>query len=95
MDLIFLLLQLTMLAITASTMPSTAIGQQSVGRVAVLSDLSRAERGETDEIVQSSDRENGKVTHDTGYEHITVQVEVVETIKSLWESEAPIVRRFR
>ena len=32
---------------------------------------------------------------ENGYEHTVISVGVVETIKLLWGSEVPIVRRFR
>ena len=88
-DIILFSLQLTMLAITVSTTPSTTPANGT--RIAVSSELDRAERGVTDE---NGDEGNG-VTRDVGYEHVTIRVGVVETIKSLWDNDSPIVRRFR
>lgn len=97
-----LLLQLTMLAITASTTPSTITGTSSITgssngtRVVVRSssDLDRVERGMTDD----GDVGGGggrSPSHDVGYEQVIIRVGVVETIRSLWDNETPIVRRFR
>jgi hypothetical protein len=88
-DVILLSLQLTMLAITASTIPLTT--PENGTRVAVSSDLDRAERGVTDE----EGNDGSEVTQDVGYDHFTIRVGVVETIKSLWDNDSPIVRRFR
>ena len=88
-DLLLLSLQLTMLAITVSTTPSTTSTNGT--RISVSSDLDRAERGATDE---EGDEGSG-VTQDVGYEHVTIRVGVVETIRSLWDNDSPIVRRFR
>lgn len=78
-----------MLAITLSTTPSTTSTNGT--RTAVSSELDRAERGVTDE----EGNEGSEVTQDVGYEHVTIRVGVVETIKSLWKNDSPIVRRFR
>ena len=83
-----LLLQLTMLAVTASTTPSTET--TNVLRIHVPSSLDRAERGEADDVEEGSG-----TSHETGYEHVVVCVGVVETIKMLWDNDTPIVRRFR
>jgi hypothetical protein len=77
-----------MLAITASTTPSTET--TDVVRIHVPSSLDRAERGETDDF-----EEGGGTSHETGFEHVVVRVGVVETIKTLWDNDTPIVRRFR
>jgi hypothetical protein len=88
-DIILLSLQLTMLAITLSTTPSTTSMNET--RTAVSSELDRAERGVTDE----EGNEGSEVTLDVGYEQVIIRVGVVETIKSLWKNDSPIVRRFR
>ena len=73
-----------MLAITASTTTSTN-GTRVTGSM----DRDRAERDVMDEI------EAGGISHDTEYEHVIVSVGVLETLKSLWDNDTPIVRRFR
>jgi hypothetical protein len=91
-----------MLAITASTAPPDPAEVVDLSRVAVSIDLDRAEQGEGsyenqrwEQVEGPADaRENGLRT-DTGYEHITVRVGVLDTIKSFWNNETPIVRRFR
>ena len=88
-DVIILLLQLTMLAITASTTLSTVLSNGV--RPIVSLDLDQEEQGLTDELVEG----RGMTSHDSGYEHVVVRVGVVETIKSLWDNDVPIVRRFR
>jgi hypothetical protein len=88
-DVVLLSLQLTMLAITVSTTPLTTSTHGT--RMAVASDLSRAEQGITDE----EGREGSGIAQDVGYEHVTIRIGVVETIKSLWDDDSPIVRRFR
>ena len=55
-------------------------------------ELDRAEQGVT---AEDGDEGNG-VSRDVGYEPVAVRVGVVETIKSLWDNDSPIVvRRFR
>jgi len=79
-----------MLAITASTTPPTSSSNGT--RITVYSDLDRAERG----VTNDDDPDEGSgVTQDVGYEHVIVRVGVVEAIKSLWDNDSPIVRRFR
>lgn len=101
-DLIILGLQLTMLAVTASTAPPEPIQTRASGS----EELDRAERGENIEEEGSvEEEEQGEEdtvgleretrTETGGYEHTIINVGVVETIKMLWESETPIVRRFR
>jgi hypothetical protein len=105
MDLIILGLQLTMLAVTASTAPP----EPATVRASGSEELDRAERGESDESTareeEGEDPEgaemerNDELVRETkaenGYEPIVINVGVVETIKLLWGSEVPIVRRFR
>src|SRR5204863_5419136 len=88
-DVVILFLQLTMLAITASTTLSTAPSDGT--RTIAPLDLDREEQGFTDELAESRD----VTALDTGYEHVVVRVGVVETIKSLWDNDVPIVRRVR
>ena len=113
MDLILLLLQLTMLAINANTVPRTgALGgnasTSALDRVSMSQDLDRVERGEATNIGEnteqmalqessSSGSDNGRSDNggSSGYEHVTIRIGVIETIKLLWDNEAPIVRRFR
>lgn len=94
-----LLLQLTMLAVIASTAPPDP-ATVNLPRVAVSADLDRAEQGEGSFETEGEEQPEGSeeteiIPHDTGYQHVTVRVGVVETIKSLWDDETPIVRRFR
>lgn len=98
-DLIILGLQLTMLAVTASTAPPEPAQTRASGS----EELDRAERGENPAEEGTEEEEGEDVaeleretrTDTGGYEHTVINVGVVETIKLLWESEAPIVRRFR
>ena len=104
MDLIILGLQLTMLAVTASTAPPEPVTVRASGS----EELDRAERGANEEDVareEEEDQEGPEMERkdelerdtraDNGYEPIVINVGVVETIKLLWGSEVPIVRRFR
>jgi hypothetical protein len=89
-----------MLAVIASTAPPDPATVADVPRVAVAADLDRAEQGEGSYETQIEEQPEGSgeteiIRSDTGYEHVTVRVGVVETIKSLWDDETPIVRRFR
>ena len=83
---------------TASTAPPDPDDVVDLSRVAVSIDLDRAEQGVSSyenqrwEQVEGPDEE---LRADTGYEHITVRVGVLDTIKSFWDDERPIVRRFR
>ena len=104
-DLIILGLQLTMLAITASTAPPELVTVRASGS----EELDRAERGENDEgaareeeevdpegsEMERKDELERETRADNGYEPTVINVGVVETIKLLWGSEVPIVRRFR
>lgn len=100
-DIVILLLQLIMLAIGVSTTTPPSRSMPNVARVAVSSDLDRAERGETEDGSGDSGGDSGGGGggmgrgQDSGFEHVIVSVGVVETIKSLWDNEEPIVRRFR
>jgi hypothetical protein len=85
-----------MLAITASTTPppASATGSRTTASV----DLDRAERGvttETDDPPSAEEGDGAGVVHEEGYENIVVRVGVVETIRGLWDNQAPLVRRFR
>jgi len=104
MDLIILGLQLTMLAVTASTAPPEPVTVRANGS----EELDRAERGENEDVEREEEEEyperpeterKDELERDTradnGYEPIVINVGVVETIKLLWGSEVPIVRRFR
>lgn len=105
MDLIILGLQLTMLAVTASTAPPEPVTVRASGS----EELDRAERGENDEGVareeveedpegpemERKDELERETRVDNGYEPIVINVGVVETIRLLWGSEVPMVRRFR
>jgi hypothetical protein len=91
-----------MLAITASTAPPDPDEVVDLSRVAVSIDLDRAEQGEGSYENQRWEQVEGpdearemELRADTGYEHITVRVGVLDTIKSFWDDERPIVRRFR
>jgi len=91
-DLAVLVLQLTMLAITASTGPSNTTSGES--RAATSSELDRTERG-AGEDGGGDDEQVSLTSHDSPFEHVHVRVGVIDTIRSLWDSETPIVRRFR
>jgi hypothetical protein len=89
-----------MLAVIASTAPPDPATVGDLPRVVVSADLDRAEQGEGNYETQSGEQLEGPgeteiIRYDTGYEHVTVRVGVVQTIKSLWGDETPIVRRFR
>jgi len=99
-DLIILGLQLTMLAVTASTAPPEVVQARPTGS----EELDRAERGENpeDEEEEEDVQEGEEVSEadmetrtESGYEHTVISVGVVETIKLLWDSDVPVVRRFR
>ena len=99
-DIVILLLQLTMLAITATTTPKTSERgtTMTVARIVASIELDRAERGETEEeetVPEGGSEEMGMTIRDAGFEHVVVSVGVVETIKSLWDDTTPLVRRFR
>ena len=99
--MIILGLQLTMLAVTASTAPPEVVQARPTGS----EELDRAERGENpeDEEEEEEDVQEGEEVSETdretrtesGYEHTVISVGVVETIKLLWDSDVPVVRRFR
>lgn len=97
LDIVILVLQSTMLSLKATTAYPPEHPRQQPTRVIASTELDRAERGETDEVAQPDEpeEESSTVCHDLGYEHITIRVGVVETIKSLWGNENPIVRRFQ
>jgi hypothetical protein len=82
-----------MLAITAITSPPPLVPDVGQSRASMSTELDRAERGGTSENgeVEDSNGEN----HSAVYEPIVLDVGVVETIRSLWDSETPLVRRFR
>jgi len=63
-------------------------------RTTVSTELDRAERGVSSSLDEDERRSSG-APHDEGYENIVVRVGVVETIRSLWDSDTPMVRRFR
>jgi len=87
-----------MLAVTASTTPADATNTDEPYRMIMSLELDRAERGEdmtADAENQEESAEEREARGDIGYEHVTVRVGVVDTIRELWESEARIVRRFR
>jgi Fungal domain of unknown function (DUF1746) len=88
-DLIILGLQLVMLAIGCSGSSDLSPGNGNARGGSA--ELDRAERGETGD----EEEEEGMVTNDAGYEHVTVRVGVVETIRSLWNNDTPVVRRMR
>ena len=96
-DVVILVLQLTMLAITATTTPKITETGMAVSRVVVSAELDRAERGETEEqeTLNETGEESGGTIQETGFEHVVVAVGVVETIKALWDDTTPLVRRFR
>ena len=92
-----------MLAVTASTAPPEPAQTRATGS----EELDRAERGANGEEEGSVEGDEGGGDVETevleretrmetgGYEHTVINVGVVETIKMLWGSEVPIVRRFR
>lgn len=94
-----LLLQLVMLAITASTTPAETSVEGAPARIIASADLDRAERGEEETEVSDLDEtsaiEERTERKELGYEHVTVRIGVVNTITELWDSEARLVRRFR
>jgi hypothetical protein len=91
-DIMIFLLQLTMLAITACTTPQPTAASR-ISAPVVSADLDRVERGVS---TTSSSKEEGALSlHGEGYENIVVRVGVVETIRSLWDNDVPLVRRFR
>jgi hypothetical protein len=88
-----------MLAVTASTAPPETT-EEPVATASV--DLDRTERGEsTEEAVEDSgdveERNEMMERHDPHDQERqpVVRVGVADTIKRLWDSEAPLVRRFR
>jgi hypothetical protein len=87
-----------MLAVTVSTTPGERTGT-GVSRPITSPELDRVERGEEDTVAETEDHEDTAEEREArgniGYEHVTVRVGVVDTIRELWESEARIVRRFR
>lgn len=94
-----LLLQLVMLAITASTTPAEMNVEGTPSRIIASADLDRAESGEDETEVSDVDEtlaiEERMERKELGYEHVTVRIGVVDTITELWDSEARLVRRFR
>ena len=78
-----------MLAISCSTSTELSAENRDV-RSGSSVELDRAERGETQD--REDNEEESVVTDDDGYEHITVRVGVVETIRSLWNNETPVLR---
>jgi len=105
-DCVILLLQVVMLAVTAATSPPETV---VVGNVTAL-DLDRVERGVTMEDGEGVD-EDTEIEGDDGLEHhemmerhdteeeedksTVVRVGVTETMRTLWNSDAPLLRRFR
>jgi len=96
---VILVLQLIMLAVTACTTPPEPNSETGSYRIIASTDLDRAERGEEGTPIDGSDQEPNleerEARGDLGYEHVTIRVGIVDTIRELWESEARIIRRFR
>ena len=88
-----------MLAVTACTTPPEPNSETGSYRIIASTDLDRAERGEEATPIDGSDQEPNleerEARGDLGYEHVTIRVGIVDTIRELWESEARIIRRFR
>jgi hypothetical protein len=104
-DVVILALQMTMLAVTATT--AAEGGSRNVAATSSSMELDRAERGEGEAEAEAEGEagtpdedveERGLMESDVIDEEdklVVVNVGVVETIKRLWDSEEPIVRRFR
>jgi len=102
-DVVILALQMTMLAVTATT--AAEGGSRNVAATSSSMELDRAERGQGEAEVEGEAgtpdedvEERGLMESDVIDEEdklVVVNVGVVETIKRLWDSEEPIVRRFR
>jgi hypothetical protein len=101
-DFIILVLQVVMLAVTATTSPPEVV------EVITTVDLDRVERGVTmeegdgDEIDGVGDdglERNEMMERNESEEEedrsTVVRVGVTETIRTLWDSDAPLIRRFR
>jgi hypothetical protein len=105
-DFVILLLQVVMLAVTAATSPPETVVVANMTAV----DLDRVERGVTMEDGEGVD-EDAEIEGDDGSEHhemmerhdteeeedksTVVRVGVTETMRTLWNSDAPLLRRFR
>jgi hypothetical protein len=91
-DVIILCLQLVMLAISSAS--EEGLEMDRTGGPAA---LDSAERGEREGRVgnDQGNEDEGMVVNDIGYEHIVLRVGVVETIRSLWNTEARVIQRMR